>query len=325
MIFITGITGFIGGNLANYLIRNDYAVSGLLRDHGKKSHLHDKIKFIEGDIRDHNLSKNDLSDISCFIHCASVINPPDQKESTLIESNINGTVNVLNWIKSRGKNIKKFIYISSVGAMGRIYDPPVDENYYGKVINAYQSSKKESEFIVREFCLQNDIKYLILRPAWVYGPHDKRVLKFIKAIAKKRFIRVGKCNTLIHPVYIDDLVQGIHKSILMDANDEILIIAGPETYTINDTIDIISDIVGVKIPDLKFPYSIMYIIAFISEFFFPIIGVSPPLFRRRLDFFRENQGFNINKAREMINYKPEYGLKKGMEETIKFYKDHNWV
>lgn len=325
MIFITGISGFVGSNLAEYLINNGMVVSGLIRDESKKEGLNEAIKFHIGDIRDSGIADLSLAGTEYFIHCASVINPPDQKDSTVTESNIKGTINVLNWVKNKAGSLKKFIYISSVGAMGKIHKPPVDESYSGEILNTYQMSKRESEFIVRDFCASNNIDYIILRPAWIYGPRDRRVFKFIKAIAKKRFLRIGDCRTFIHPLYIDDLLDAIYISVKSDIKNDLFVIAGPEMYTIDQTIDIISKHLNVKIPGVKLPYSIMYIIALFSEFFFPLIGMEAPIFRRRLDFFKENQGFDISKSVELLSYSPKYYLERGMSETIDWYRDNKWL
>ncbi len=327
MIFITGVSGFIGGNLANYLIGENYSVSGLVRETSRKEHLDGRIRLFTGDIRNKNsLAKADISGVEHFIHCASVINPPDQKQSSLVDSNVNGTINVLEWAREKAPSIKKFIYISSVGAMGRIDSMPADENYNGKIINPYQLSKKESEFIVREFCIAKGIDYIIIRPSWVYGPGDKRVLKFIKAVSKRWFMKIGSCQTMIHPLYISDLLSAILLSVeKTEIRNDIFIIAGPEPHTINDTIDIISNYLGRKTKDIKLPYWLMYLAALGAEYIFPLFKMEPPIFRRRLDFFRENQHFDIAKARRKLGYNPEVGLDKGMKAAIEWYRDNNWL
>lgn len=326
MIFITGVSGFIGQNLASHMVCNGFDVSGLVRETSRKEHLDSRIKLFTGDIRhESTLFETSLAGVKCFVHCASIINPPDQKESTIKDANIKGTVNVLNWIRKSAKTLDKFIYISSVGAMGRIENPPVNESYLGKTINSYQLSKKEGEFIVREFCQANGINYIIIRPSWVYGPGDRRVFKFIRAISKKRMLRVGNCQTLIHPLHVYDLANGLLSTIKSDISNETFILAGPETCTVDETINTISELVDTKVPKIRFPYPLMYLIALFSEIIFPLFRIEPPIFRRRLDFFRENQGFDIQKARRLLGYMPLIKLKEGMETTITWYRDKGWL
>ena len=55
------------------------------------------------------------------------------------------------------------------------------------------------------------------------------------------------------------------------------------------------------------------------------LGVEPPLFRRRADWFRQNRAFRIDKARRELGYEPAIDLATGLRRTAVWYRDHGYL
>jgi nucleoside-diphosphate-sugar epimerase len=51
-------------------------------------------------------------------------------------------------------------------------------------------------------------------------------------------------------------------------------------------------------------------------------GLSPPLYRRRVDFFRKDRAFCIDKAKEMLGFQPKVNMRTGLEKTTEWYRAH---
>ncbi len=211
MILVSGGTGFIGGHLIRHLIRQKQRVRVLIR---KKSQYEKMVKstLIEpfyGDLTDLSSLKGIMEDVDVVFHLASIINANRERKEIYWNTNVFGTQYLLENIRRKRRQVQKFIFCSSVGAMGPLASMPADESTPCFPYNLYEKSKFEAEKIVVEFREREGIPVSIVRPSWVYGPADMRTLKLFKAITNGRLIIFGNGKTLIHPVYVDDVVQGL--------------------------------------------------------------------------------------------------------------------
>ena len=55
------------------------------------------------------------------------------------------------------------------------------------------------------------------------------------------------------------------------------------------------------------------------------LGISPPIYRRRVDFFTKSRAFDISRARAEIGYAPQVGLREGIRKTLTWYKERGWL
>ena len=80
--------------------------------------------------------------------------------------------------------------------------------------------------------------------------------------------------------------------------------------------------------DLKvihLPFMPMYIAAAVVEGIFKPLPFDPPIFRRRVDWFRQNRAFKIDKARDELGYNPAVGLDEGLKLTYEWYKENGYL
>ena len=54
-------------------------------------------------------------------------------------------------------------------------------------------------------------------------------------------------------------------------------------------------------------------------------GISPPIYRRRVDFFRKSRAFDISRARRELGFDPKVGLRDGIGRTLEWYRDQGWI
>jgi nucleoside-diphosphate-sugar epimerase len=54
-------------------------------------------------------------------------------------------------------------------------------------------------------------------------------------------------------------------------------------------------------------------------------GLAPPLYRRRVDFFRKSRAFDISRARRELGYAPAVTMREGIRRTLEWYRDHGWI
>jgi len=61
------------------------------------------------------------------------------------------------------------------------------------------------------------------------------------------------------------------------------------------------------------------------EAIFVPLGVEPPLYRRRVDFFTKSRAFDISRARTELGFTPRVGLDEGIRRTLAWYREHGWL
>jgi nucleoside-diphosphate-sugar epimerase len=69
----------------------------------------------------------------------------------------------------------------------------------------------------------------------------------------------------------------------------------------------------------------MYMLSAIIEFICIPIRVEPPIFRRRVKFYKNNRAFNIEKAIKMLGYQPKVSLQEGMKRTVQWYRQNGYL
>lgn len=327
MILITGGTGFIGKHLINFLIKENQNIRVLLRNKAQIDRFKGlPLEFFYGDLREPSSLKGIMKGVDIVFHLASVINAEREVKDIYWDVNVSGTRNLLNAaVKGKGE-LKRFVFCSTVGVMGPLESLPANEETTCNPINLYEKSKEEAERIVKEFHEKEGLPVVIIRPSWVYGPGDTRTLKLFQAINKKRFIIIGDGKTLIHPVYVEDLVTALFVSAFKkEAVGKTYIIAGERALPLHTLVNIIGENLNVPIPEFRLPIFIAKTVSIAFEIIYKPFLKRPPLLRRRLDFFIKDQSFDITKAKNEIGYQPQFNIREGIKKTIQWYRDNSYL
>ena len=318
-ILVTGGTGFTGRHLCKRLTAVGLAVRALVRDLKRAHDLPQwGVEPVLGDMRDRNSLVKATLGVDLIYNIAASYREKNTTRKELWETNVHGTKNLLDAAISAG--VKRFVHCSTVGVHGHIVSPPGDENSPYAPGDSYQQSKVEGERIVNQYLKEGKIATVIFRPCGIYGPGDLRFLKLFKAIKRGLFQAIGSGEVYYHMIYIDDLIEGI---LLCGTKKEAIgnvYILGGETYvTINQLVRIIAELLDVNGPRFHIPFTLAYLAGVLCEFVCKPLGINPPLYRRRVDFFRKNRAFDISKAKLELGFQPKTDLKTGIRKTADWY------
>lgn len=121
-VFLTGITGLLGREVAALLLENGYKVRALVRDLKKVKMQHADLEYVEGDIMDITVLGEQLAGVDFVVHTAAVVSFAPKERALMYQVNVEGTANMVNAALEAG--VKKFCHLSSIAAFGR---PPLDE------------------------------------------------------------------------------------------------------------------------------------------------------------------------------------------------------
>ncbi len=311
-ILVTGAGGFIGYHLSNYLSSLEYDVTGVDLHFPEEN---DKRKFnaVLGDFREKELIEGLLDGVDYIFHLASAHLQISLSESEYWDINVHSLRPFLEIARNSG--VKRFIHVSSVGAYGNLKTWPANEETECHPQSIYGETKVEGEAEVRKFSEETGFPIIIIRPAWVYGPGCPRTMKLSKALSKGRFIMIGKCENMRHPLYIKDMLDAFILSMDMkSAVGEMFIIGGERAITTNELVDDFCNVLEIPKPRIRIPYAAGVVIASIAETVFGLIRKEPPISRRTLEFFNTNNAFDISKARDVLGFKPAFSFEDGLRD-----------
>jgi nucleoside-diphosphate-sugar epimerase len=155
----------------------------------------------------------------------------------------------------------------------------------------------------------------------IYGPGDRRFLKLFRPIARGYFVMIGSGRTLYHLTYIDDLIEGM---LLASSRNEALggvfTLAGEEYTTVRELADRIARVLGRPLPRWRVPFAPVHAASVACERVCRALGVAPPLYPRRVEFFHLDRAFRIERARARLGYQPKVDLDEGLARTAAWYR-----
>ena len=324
-VLVTGATGFTGGHLARALARRRYDVRALARRPSQVGELEAAgLEPAIGELEDRASLARAVRDIDVVYHIAAVYREAGIPKSTYRAVNATAVGDLIDAAAAAG--VKRVVHCSTVGVHGDIQHPPANEDAPLRPGDIYQVTKVEGEEVARKAASRTGMPVTIVRPSGIYGPGDRRLLKLFRGVARRRFVVLGSGNIFYHLTYIDDLVDGIRLcGEVAAAANRTYILAGGEVTTLNELMTLIAAEAGVAPPALKLPVWPFWIAGAVCEGVCVPLGIEPPIYRRRVDFFTKSRAFDITRARTEVGYTPQVGLRDGIRRTLAWYKERGWL
>lgn len=218
---VTGADGFIGSHLTEKLVKAGYDVTAFVYYNSLNSWgwldtvpemLLSEIKIISGDIRDYNFLLNSTKDQEIIFHLAALIGIPFSYRApeSYIETNVKGTLNVLQAAKTHGT--ERVLITSTSEVYGTAKYVPIDEEHPKQPQSPYAASKVAADALAESFYKSYDLPLTIVRPFNTFGPRQSAraiipsVISQITAGHKE--IKIGSAAPTRDLVYIEDTVNG---------------------------------------------------------------------------------------------------------------------
>ena len=173
-IFITGIAGFLGSNLADYYLKKRFKVSGCDNLIGGTLDNIDinKINFFKANCEDFEMMKKITKDVDILCHAAAYAHEGLSSFSPVLISSNNVTGSVSVFTAAIVNKVKRIVYCSSMARYGNIKIPFKEEDEL-KPVDPYGVSKVAAENILKILSKTHNIEYNIAVPHNIIGPKQK--------------------------------------------------------------------------------------------------------------------------------------------------------
>lgn len=325
-VLVTGATGFTGINLTRKLVAAGLQVSAVARPTSNLEPLQDlPVRWFRGDVFDEAVMKEALAGQQYVFHVAAAFREAKSTEQDYWNVHVRSTQIIAEAVL-HNPDFKRYIHVSTIGVHGHIADPPATEDYPFGPGDGYQRTKLEAEQWLNDFAAEKNLPYTIIRPAAIYGPGDRRLLKLFRMALKPVFILLGQGQCLYHLVHVDDLTNTfIIAATHLKAVGETFISGAAEPIPIADIAHIVAGYFGRKIRVIRLPIGPFFVLADICEAVCKPLKIEPVIYRRRVAFYSKDRHFDIGKMRDMLGYEPRHGNREGIIETADWYVRQGWL
>ena len=317
-VLVTGGAGYTGGNLCRALVARGHRVRTLVLPGMEAAPLKEiGVETVTGDLTLKESLVPAVRGVDIVYHIAAVYREQNVPRRVFLDVNVLGTQNLLETAADAG--VKRFVHCSTVGVQGDIQNPPAAEDAPYAPGDYYQESKMEGELLALKFQRDKKLPVVVFRPVGIYGPGDTRFLKLFRNVRKPM---IGSGNVLYHLTYIDDLVEGIRLAgETPNIEGEIFTLAGPRYTTLNELYAAIARSLGTRPSRIHLPVRPFLMAGATCETVCLPFRISPPIYRRRVDFFVKDRAFDISKARRVLGYNPKVDLDEGLSKTAQWYRE----
>jgi nucleoside-diphosphate-sugar epimerase len=324
-VLITGASGFLGYHLILEALKNNLEVYAAVRKSSDITHLKKlDINYVYLDLSSVIALKKDIREnkYSYIIHAAGLTKARWVKEYEIV--NADYTYHLASAAESSGVDIKGFVLISSLAAVGPLESLTgiITEENRPKPVTPYGKSKLLAEEKLKTI---KSLKYTILRPTAIYGPRDKDIFIFFKQLKTGIEPYIGRDAQKLSFIYVKDLAAVTIKS-LYKCNQNTYNLSDGNFYDKYELGFISKKVLNLKTVIFHLPVIFVKFIAAISKNVSSLSGKGSALNPEKVkELMALNWFCSIEKAKHELGYYPQYDLNAGLEETLKWYKDNKWL
>jgi dihydroflavonol-4-reductase len=318
-VFVTGGTGFIGGEVVRQLRDRGDEVAALVRNPEKGAKLTQAgCELVAGDLSDAAALRRGMVGCDAVIHAAAMyeVGIPARQRPTMWEANVAGTERVMK--AALEERIPRVVYVSTVGIFGNTHGRVVDESYENPetdFTSYYEETKLEAHKVVDRMAADQGLPAVIVQPGGVYGPGDTSQVAdlleqfFAGKLPLLPFPELGICMT-----HVEDIASGILLGLDKGTPGETYVISGPAT-TMREAVETVARISGRRAPKRNLPTGLMKMMIPLGPVVGKVMGQPPNL--RELITSGDNVTFwaSYKKAQRELGYSPR-GMEEGLRQTL---------
>jgi len=327
-ILVTGASGFLGSHIAQQLCESGQQVRALVRKSSSVAFLSrlPNLEFAYGSVEDASSCVTACEGVSGVIHAAGLVKARNDTE--FLKVNTEGTENIVVAAQKAG-TVKRFVFVSSQAAGG-----PSDRS--GSAVRVgqetapltgYGRSKLAAEKLV--LSSKEQLPCVIIRPPAIYGPRDREILVFFKAVKSGVLPLTNPLSAKYSMIYGPDCAAACVAALSAPLeNGQVLYVEDGLPITFKEMIERVEAALGKKAwLRMPMPQSLVRGAAAVSEIYGKVTNQAVMLTRDKCNELHELGGWvcDGSEARTLLNWKPQVQFAEGVRLTAAWYKEAGWL
>jgi len=322
-VLVTGASGFIGSHLVDHLLRQDAILRVLCQRTVTEKPWPDGVELFQGDVGDEIAMKRAASGIDLIFHLAAKVHESSSTCSPTEEYdavNLTGTSNVLQGAIAAG--VRRFVFFSSVKAMGERTEACEDETAESQPETAYGRSKLAAERLVMEYGHRYHLQVSCLRLPLVYGPGQKgNLIRMIDAIDRGVFPPIPEFGNRRSMVHVSDVVQAaMLAATKSEANGQRYIVTDARPYSTREIYERMCRGLGRPIPRWHMPVWALKAIARVGDVIGRVRGRRFVFDPDALEKLIGSAWYSSDKISRELGYRPTVSFEEALPELIAWYR-----
>lgn len=313
---ITGGAGFLGINLARFLLAKGHKVTSFDIAEFDYPDVKDTVAAVKGDIRDRAALDKAMEGVDIVVHTAAAL--PLYRKEDIFSTDLDGTRNVLE--AAFGRNAERVIHISSTAVYGIPDHHPLKEDDKLEGVGPYG----EAKILAEEVCFEYRKKgkcVPVIRPKSFIGPERLGVFALFYDWAKdgKGFPMIGSGNNRYQLLDVEDLCESIYlcATLERDTVNDTFNIGAEDFKTMKEDYQAVLDKAGFGKKIVAFPAAPMIL----TLRFLEMLHLSP-LYKWVYETASKDSFVSIDKAKKVLGFKPRYSNQDALLRNFKWYLDN---
>jgi len=266
-VFLTGATGFIGGNLVRTLLNDGHEVRAMIRPGSDQRNVAGlPLELVTSDLDDQRQLTEIIMGCNAVFHVAAHYSLWRKDRDAIYRANVTGTKNLLTAAKAA--RIRRFIHTSSVAAIGVPAPGTLANEQTQTTVEALVSDYKKSKFLAEQAALaaaSNGLDVVIVNPSTPIGAYDVKptptgeiILRFLQD-RMPAYVHTG-----LNLIDVEDVARG-HVLAWQKGKTGERYILGNRNLTLKQMLDILAAITGKPAPRFAVPHFLPLAAAFVDE------------------------------------------------------------
>jgi dihydroflavonol-4-reductase len=325
--FVTGATGFIGGNLSRALLEDGHQVRALVRSSSDRRNISGlPVETVEGDLDNPQQLEEQIAGCDVIFHAAAHYSLWRKDRDSIYRTNVGGTTNIL--AAAREAGIKRFIHTSSVAAIG--VPPPntpggeETQTTLDELVSDYKKSKFLAERAARD-AAREGLDVVIVNPSTPIGPRDVKptptgeiILRFLQD-RMPAYVRTG-----LNLIDVEDVAQG-HILAWRKGRTGERYILGNRNLSLKELLDLLAAVTGKPAPRVAIPHFIPLAAAFVDEMVLArYFGKTPQVSVYSVQMSRKPMYYDSSKAVRELGL-PQTPVEKALEKAVRWFEENGYV
>lgn len=325
--FVTGATGFLGGNLVRELLTDGCQVRALVRTGSDLRNVANlPVEIVEGSLDDVSQLAAQIEGCEVVFHVAAHYSLWARDRASIYQVNVEGTKNLLR--AARTARVSRFIHTSSVAAIGV---PPAGipgteamTTTCAELVSDYKKSKFLAEAAARD-AIREGLDVVIVNPSTPIGPYDLKptptgeiILRFLQH-RMPAFVHTG-----LNLIDVADVARG-HLLAWRRGRTGERYILGHRNLTLKTMLDMLSDLTGQPAPRFAVPHLLPLTAAFVDEMILARwFGKTPQVSVYSVQMSRHAMYYDATKAVRELGL-PQSPIEGALEKAVCWFRENGYV